>query len=487
MSRLVAFLAILALLASGCGGTTAQIGSGASDVVPASAPVFIAIDTNPESDQWQTVERLADKFPDKQKAIASLERELRKDPGVEWESDVKPALGDELDFAWLDFENDGENFVVLVQPHDDAAFKRLVEKANASEKDPSDRVTYEKFRGWYVLAEKQATIDRFERSSDSAARPLSDEPAFEHSMDKLGGDSIVRAYVNGPAVMDVARTYGGAEIQPYLDKIGKLDWIALRAGVKDDGVGLDAIVHGTPGKLFEGLPATKSFDPELPSQVPQDTLVYWTFHGSKGMLEGLQRNELFKTPGLKPLRDVLGDLDSLLQGENAFYVRPGNGRADGVPFRIPEITFIASPDVDGAGIVDRMLERELHVAPERTTIAGTQVRKFGEGSLGLYYANVRGRLVLTDMAAGIRGFEDGGKSLTDNDRYRDAADASGLPHETQGFLYVDIHSTIPWAEKLAQQHIPSDIRRNLKPLDSAVQYAVTRSHELQISFFLRLK
>jgi hypothetical protein len=35
--------------------------------------------------------------------------------------------------------------------------------------------------------------------------------------------------------------------------------------------------------------------------------------------------------------------------------------------------------------------------------------------------------------------------------------------------------------------IPPDVERNLKPLRSAVEYAVSRSHEFQISFFLRIK
>src|SRR6266540_2611159 len=182
MRWLTGVLAALALVAAGCGGTTAQIGTGASDLVPASAPVFIAVDTDPNSDQWRTVDSLANRFPDKQKGIARIRSELRKDPGVDWDKDVKPAFGDEIDFAWLDFEDNGANFVILTQPHDPAAFKRLVEKANASEDDPSDRVTYNTFRGWYVLSEKQATIDRFKDASDSASRSLSKEPVFKQSM-----------------------------------------------------------------------------------------------------------------------------------------------------------------------------------------------------------------------------------------------------------------------------------------------------------------
>ena len=488
--RLAGVLAVFALVTSGCGGTTAQIGTGASDLVPASAPAFIAVDTDPGSEQWQTVLRLADKFPDKEKGIASLERELRKDPGVDWEKDVKPALGAELDVAWLDFDHNGDNFVILTQPRDEAAFTRFVEKANKAQEKPSDRMASDRFRGWSLIAGNQATIDRFKHASNSASRTLSEESTFKRSMAKLGGDPIVRAYVNGDAVMEMVRKYGGRDIQPYVDKVGTLDWIALRSGVKPNGVALDTIVHGTPGKWFKGLHASEGFRPKLTDEAPQNALLYWTFHGVKGMLAGLEQNKLFQTPEFRPYHQALRDLDTLLQGENAFYIRSGNGRSRDVPFAIPEVTFVAAPgkDVNGARVLDKLLLRELQAIPDETKIAGTSVRKLADGNgFGLYYANVDGRLVVTDLPAGIRGIKDGGKSLSESGTYKDAADASGLPSKSQGFVFVNIHSSIPLVEKLAQQRVPNEIRRNLEPLDSAVQYAVTRTHELQISFFLLLK
>src|SRR6266508_3444650 len=346
MRRLVGVLAVLALVAAGCGGTTADIGSSASDLIPASAPAFIAVDTDPSSDQWQTVMKLADKFPDKQKGINRIKSELRKDPGVEWEKDVKPALGPEFDVAWLDFEHNGENFVMLTQPKDESAFKQLVDKANKSEDNPDARMTYDTFQGWSLLAKNQATIDRFKQASKSATRTLSDEPNFKKSMDRIGGD---------------------------------------------------AIVHGTPGKWFKGLHASEGFTPKLTDEVPQNALLYWTFHGAKGMISGLTKNSFFNTPELRPYHQAFRDLDTLLQGENALYVRPGNGRTASVPFAIPEVTFVAAPgkNVNGARVVDKLLMRELGASPESSKIGGTPVRMLvNGGNVGLYYANVGGKLVV---------------------------------------------------------------------------------------------
>jgi hypothetical protein len=116
-------------------------------------------------------------------------------------------------------------------------------------------------------------------------------------------------------------------------------------------------------------------------------------------------------------------------------------------------------------------------------IAGVPARVIGAGPVAVRYANVKGKLIVTDLPSGIVFAKSGGKSLTNSQEYRDAT--SGVPASPQVVLYVDIHSTIPALRRLGR--IPPDIERNLTPLRSAVEYAVSRSHEFQISFFLRIK
>jgi uncharacterized protein DUF3352 len=486
---LTGVLVATALLAAGCGGTTAQIGAGASSIVPASAPAFIAVDTDPASPQWRTIDALAAKFPDKQKGVDSIKDSLRKDSKLDWEKDVKPAIGKELDLVWLDFENNGQNFVGLMQPANDAKFKQMVAKGNASEKDPSNRVVYDTFRGWTVLASEQATIDSFEKASNSEANSLADDQAFKQSMQRLGKDAVLRAYVNGKFLTNLARRYGGAQIKPYLDKVGTLDWLALRTGATADGIGLDAIVHGTPGKLFKGIPSSSAFSPKLLGRVPENALIYLTFHGSKNMFAGLQKNALFNSPQYRQFAKSLADIGRVLEGENALYVRPGTARTPGTPFAIPEVTLISTPakGTDGTAVIDRMVERFAGTPPLAERVDGTPVHAMADNGLGLYYANIDGKLVVTDQPSGIRGLKNGGKPLSKSAEFKDVADASGLPGKTYGFLYVDISSSIPFGEKLASQRVPAEIARNLKPLRSAVEYAASRTHELQVTFFLRIK
>src|SRR5919204_4909952 len=100
----LATLVCFAVLSAGCGGTQG-LGTGASDIVPASVPLFLAIATDPGSAQWKTVNDLAGRFPDKQKGVNAVKKEMRDSGGLDWDKDVKPALGKEIDVVWLDLRN----------------------------------------------------------------------------------------------------------------------------------------------------------------------------------------------------------------------------------------------------------------------------------------------------------------------------------------------------------------------------------------------
>ena len=150
--------------------------------------MFVALDTDLSSSQWQAVDKLASKFPDKQKAVDSINKQLLK-RGLDWDRDLKPALGPELDLVMLDFAHPDET-VALMQPKDEGAFERAVKKGNAG--DPSSKVVYEKFRGWTLMSDKQTAIDAFKQASDAAKRMLSDDKNFSAAMSKRMTASCAR-------------------------------------------------------------------------------------------------------------------------------------------------------------------------------------------------------------------------------------------------------------------------------------------------------
>jgi hypothetical protein len=281
--------------------------------------------------------------------------------------------------------------------------------------------------------------------------------------------------------MREALNAAGPQGRPVIRKLGSLDWAAAALGATSSGVALNVIAHGTPGKLLKGFEAASYHSHLASTTVPQDALLYYTFHGW-GSAKGIA--PIFGAAQLGPFRTLLGQVGKLIAGENALYVRPASGR-------IPEITLVTEParGTNGAASLDHLLLRfrkDLHAAPRRTEIAGLPARTLSFGSFAINYANVGNKLVVTDLPAGIRGVQSGPK-LAQNANYRDALESAGVPAKTPGYLYVNIHSTIPLVERLSHARIPGEIRRNLTPLRSALEYEVARSHEVEVSFFLRIR
>jgi len=469
-------LALLVLVLAGCGGTTNRAAAGGADIVPADAPAFISIDTDFDSSQWQTLDKLASRFPDKDKLIRSL-KGMAQEEGIDWDKDVRPALGSELALAWLDFDNDAENAVALLQPKDEDAFKRLATKSDGE-------LVYEKVGGWYVFSDKQVKVERFRKASEAADKFLADDSTFKRAMSSFPEDSLMRAFVDGPPVHEAILREGGAEGQKMLDRLGRLDWLVGAVRASNEGIRFDTTVHGQAGPGLKGA-APKPFTPSLTHEVPSDALLYFTFHGSKGMLAGLGNNVLFDESNLGPFGPLLRRLDTLLQGENAFYVRPGSTN-------IPEATFVMEPakGTDGMKTLDRIFRdfrRDLGALPRPTKVAGLPARKLEFGEVDLLYANVDGRLVLTDLPAGIAALKGDPPPLAGSEAYKEALREAGMRAKTQGFFWVDIRGGVELAERLAGVPISKDITRNLKPLRSAVEYAYSRPSEVQVTFFLRIK
>jgi hypothetical protein len=480
---LVAIAAVLALAVSACGGTETTAATGGAGLVPAGVPAFLALDADPDSSQLKTLEQLAAKFPDEQSAVDRAKQALRKQ-GLDWEDDLKPALGSELDIVLLDLENGGRNAVGLIRPDDRKALERAIDHANA--KSSGSSLVYDDFRGWTVLADRQALIDRFESMSDAAHETLDQDPVFVSAMRSTPDDALVKAYVDGREVMRKIDTAVGADQRTLVDTLGSLDWLALSLAAKQDGIALDTTVHGTPGQLFgTRAHAQPAFAPTLAGRVPGDALVYFTFHGTSGLLSGLDGNRLFKDR-LGPLADVLGELGSLLEGENAFYVRPASGGG------LPEVTLVSEPKpgLSGRATLDRILDRysaKLGVRPVSGSVSGARTSTLRFGDTAVHYADVAGKLVVTNRPSGIAALKNPGTALSDNATFRETLTSAGMPPKTHGFLYVDVRAGTGLVEKLSGTKLPDAVSRNLKPLRSALEYAVSRQHQLSVRLFLQIK
>src|SRR5215208_5228079 len=89
-----------ALIATGCGGS----GSGnatedALSFMPKDAPVVMALDTDPDGDQGEQVNKLMGKFPFAGQVKSQVKNSFNQSSKLDFDKDVKPILGNDLVFV----------------------------------------------------------------------------------------------------------------------------------------------------------------------------------------------------------------------------------------------------------------------------------------------------------------------------------------------------------------------------------------------------
>src|SRR5215218_3174697 len=196
MRRIAAYFALLglAIFPAGCGSRGTPSSTPAADVVPASAPLYFALNTDFESDQLQQARDLLDRFPDGEAALDMVRAELESDENVDFETDVRPALGEQVGLVFLNFPTGAgdRDVVALVQPEDKAKLDTLVQ----SGEEPA--VTRE-IGDWTAVANGDAVLDRFEQAQSEQTLDESDD--FTEAMDGLPDETLVKAYVNTRALV----------------------------------------------------------------------------------------------------------------------------------------------------------------------------------------------------------------------------------------------------------------------------------------------
>jgi hypothetical protein len=484
----VAALAALSLVLAACGsgeGNRASSGgstpSGAA-LVRTGLLAFVSIDSDTGSGQWQQLDDLAHKFPGREKAIAHLNAELTKE-GVDYEQDVKPALGLELDLAIVSAGTEKSTRVVgLTKPDDAAKFKALVTKLNASDSSGDKAVYREVGDGWYAISDSQVAITSALKGDQTA---LADDDTFKQAMGKLQGETLVKAFLDGQRlgtlVSQAAASSGGSLHQSMLG-LDELKYVAVSASAEDHGVRIRGASSGGPAgggetKLAEGVPGDAF------------ALLDFLGQGTTDQLSRLKSNPQF-APVLEELQEygvTLDELLSLLRGEVAFYARPGG--------LIPELTLVLDPqDVSAALATLDKLMSHLAAASGGTVEGGTQhghpVKTVNLGNFAIHYSAVDGKVLLTSGLNGIADYGTSGDRLPDSADFKEAKDAAGMPDSTGGFAYIEVEDVLPLLEGLAAlsgESLPSDLTENLRPLRSFLAWSEGRPDSRTYDAFLQIK
>jgi hypothetical protein len=481
-------LALIVLLAAGCGSkptspstSGGSIPAGAS-VVGAGVVAFVSVDSDLGSSQWQQLDKLAQKFPGRDQAVAMVKQELTKQ-GVDYQRDVKPAVGPEVDLAVVSGgTGSSTKEVLLTKPNDVGKFKALVTKLNASTSGKDG--VYREVGGWYAVSDSQAAITEVLKGTGSS---LADDSAFKAAIGKLPGDALVKAYVDGQrinALVTQAASASGTGFDTSSLGLDTLKYASVSISAEDTGLRIRGASSGGPG-------GNGDFSSKLMDGVPGDAFALLDFSGKS---TGEQVNKLKSNPQLgaglaqmeKQLGVTLDQLVSLLSGEVAFYARPGAG--------IPEFTLVLE-EADQAAALATLDKLATHLAAatgghvESSTQGGHAVKTVNLGQFAIHYAGLGDKVLLTSGISGIADYGSG-DHLPDSADFKEAQDAAGMPSSTGGFMYVDLKNALPLIEgfaSLSGQNLPSNVTENLRPLRSFLAWSQGPANARSFDAFVEIK
>jgi len=468
-------LAALAVVAvAGCGGGGGGGGEKSStgppagaSLVPGSTPVFITVTTDESSDQWQKADALLKKFPGREKLLAYVRKELNQE-GVNYERDVRPALGPEVDLAIFELESAGDNLVGMTKPDDPDKLVELLKKGSDAPK-----VIKKRDDGWVVFSDSQSAVDEI----GAAGAKLADNSSYKDALGTLPEKAVATAWVDGKsAVAALEKQSGGTG----LGQLEKLEWAALAVEARDDGAALEIAAKGI------GVSAT-SFESSFLKKVPADTLLFAAFKGLDQTIGDIE-NQVGPSGALVEgfLGVKLQDLVSLFSGEGAIYARSGTP--------LPEFTLVLDGKNGDAKLVTlgRLAAKAVAAfdasPPTKVTVDGETLNEVRFGPFAVLYGKAGGQIVITDTRNAVRDLRGGtGSSLGGDDTFKAAKDAAGMPDSNAGFVYVNLKDSIEEISGLAGQAIPPDVAANLRPLRTLLAYTTVDGDVLDSTVFLEIK
>ena len=491
-------LTTLALIAAACGGgddsgspegeADGAVPAGAS-LIPGDVFFYGVANTDFDSDQWQSAQALLEKFPGGQDLLQQAVDSLSSE-GLDFETDIKPALGPEVHLAILDLPIESgvdPTIAVLTNPADPAKLDALLEQSNGDE--PVWRVV----DGWYILADTQAIIDRVVNGARTAS--LADNETFTDLFGKISGSAVVRAYVSGAAVSALIESAAAGQEQVG-DVLGDLSCLgpvafegaALAAVAVTDGVKLDAIVRPA------GTAETSAYEARVPDSVPGPVIAYLSFQNLRTTLEACLDSVARANPDLDT---QIGQLESLLgitiaddilpwfEGEHAVYVRPATPT--------PEVSVVLSPDDPETAeetlnqlIALATLSGDPRIERGELEVGDISAKTLTVGGVVILFAAVDGQLVFTTSRDGLEDFGRG-PALVDDPQFAEARDAAGMPNETAGFVYLDFSQVWDLLSLIPQVSVDADQLTQVEPLRDLLFYSTIDGGDARLTGLIRIE
>jgi hypothetical protein len=479
---LAALLCGLVLVAPACGGDGDGDGTTLSgaEMVPADVPLYVSIDTDLESEQWQAAQDLLAKFPGREKLLDMLRKELAAED-VDFERDVRPVLGPEIGVVWLD-TNDEDAFVGLMQPKDEEKLVALLRKGD-------DPVVHTEIEGWTVFSDKQEKLDRFRR--ELGGEKLADSDAYSEAVSTLPEDALLKLYFGGPQVQEELRTALSEEGVPegIAKRFSDLRSGALALTAEPGGVRLEAdLVTGSDLDI-------DTYEPQLPETLPVGALLYASFANldrpARSILDAVsdaipnfqqQLRQAEQGFGFSVEEDVL----PLLKNEGAVAVYPDRP--------LPAVVVaLEDPDDRAVKLLDRvgaLLELGDEGSTGQEQVEGLTVKQLQIEGVSIFYARVDGVFVASNNRARLLETNRDGPKLSSDRDYQAAQEGLEAEGGTIALLYGNLQEGLPYVFDLVEQEgdtVPRDVRENVEPLRSFLISTTQEGNRLEFSGFLAIE
>jgi hypothetical protein len=452
----LAGVAVLAVLATGCGGGGSSSSSDADSIVPRDALAFVSIDTDTSSAQVASALKILKKFPIEPQAERQLRASITQG-GVDFNAITKSA-GSEVDVAVL-MVNGKPTPVGFAKPSDDKAFDAQLDKNHGK---------HQKIDGWTVFADKQAAIDAVSnRKAD-----LSGDATYQAAIKSLPDDAIARFYGSSAGESAVLNAAKQNVPSASLGALPQAQWLTGALTSQDGAFKLEVHTKSASTKAL-------SKSNPLAGKIPSGSIVALALNGG-GATKTLPAaaQEQLSVLGQQLGIDLPG-LISVLNGPVIAYVRPG------IP--LPEVTIAARPatPANASSALGTLLARFASGAtPVPTKVDGGTLNKLDLGPVALYYGVNDGQLVVTDSSNALAELNGSVGRLSGDGVFKEAKDGAGMTDSAQTFIFLDVKDALPALSgfaQLANQSLPPEVENNLRPLRSALLYG---SSDGQIGSFV---
>jgi hypothetical protein len=475
LSALLATL--VALLATGCGGSDDSSGgdSEAATLAPATAPVFIDFTIHPEGATKTNIEELAKKLAGIDDLGDLIVTELENSASEEgeefdFEKEVEPWLGERAGLFLQEYEEeDFEGYGAAIQTEDEDAAREFVDKQIEADDETAEDGSYEGvdfkvqedettigvFDGFVVFAENEAI---FKSMVDAAeGENLASEEAFTSAMGDVPDESAADVFVDIGGLIEEAGNEIDSDTQAFLDSVGiePREATAVASLVPNsDNVEIDLASNlsgenppaGDASELLSSLPGTSV------GAIAADEF-------GKRFSEGIDKIDKEGIPGEVPpnqlkktLKQAGVDLDAIAGsiGDIGIYVT-GNSEKTlaGALVMEAEDETQATNTVSNIGLFLRKAGVPGVTKISEGGATGFSIRSPELGRQPVVVAAKGDRLVIGyGLASALSAFEESNKTLADNPAFQEAESALGGTPIT---AFVDGASAL----NLAQAMVPA--------------------------------